>query len=576
MIRRDEEDEIRSMMIHGGSSKREEDSSISDSFESLNVKDCIYRGEGNANIVVSLPHEHEVIRFRKSLPRETLPDNENEDNNDDDYNQVEKKKKKEEEEKEKIRVKREVDFVKHVVSGYLGSYICTPKIVRYDTKDVTELLQIIHPFRPDKRRYKKKVMKYAMKMPDYTLLPLKFAKLDPDVFKSKSIFAIEIKPKQGYQRKEEQLLQMCPYCLGQYYKLKKKMIDHRSSYCPFDLFSGDEVRMKESIKGLLRSPQNNLKIFKDGTIIYDQEFSTNDLETVLNDCYQSTGDVCTKENTINLFCNLTCAALLHSFPQSECSKVKMQSILEHNQFYHISERDSEVIRDTNKEFIFKTRNLFYLIQEECKRETNDLPKDCVLERILSMQRLPYIGTEYIYDIYDKYSTMIDDDIIYSHLINSSRYCIKEKHEDSNGNHTNNWLTTTSTNEENVELIENKNFSCNNKEFMDKSNDGKKDIEHNNDRKISDQINEKDLIALQNYLLFSTARDCSILITFRQLKPEALLSVPKEYVIKISEDLYFLTSVNISDVDPKSMNSIPRHRQRDINILNAVTSALKEK
>lgn len=84
MIRRDERDEIRSMMIHGGSSRHEVDSSISVSFESLSAKDCIYRGEGNANIVVSLPLEHEVIRFRKSsLPRENLPDN-NDDNDDDD------------------------------------------------------------------------------------------------------------------------------------------------------------------------------------------------------------------------------------------------------------------------------------------------------------------------------------------------------------------------------------------------------------------------------------------------------------------------------------------------------------
>ncbi|XP_015174309.1 PREDICTED: inositol-pentakisphosphate 2-kinase [Polistes dominula] len=567
MIRRDEKDEIRSVMIHGGNSKHDDDSSISVSFESLSTKDCIYRAEGNANIVVSLPLEHEVIRFRKSsLPGETLLDN-NDDDDDDDKKE------------EKIRVKREVEFVEHVVSGYLGSYIHIPKIIRYDGKDVNKLLQIIHPFRPDKRRYKKKVKKYAMKMPDYALLPLKFAKLDPDIFRSKSIFAVEIKPKQGYQRKEEQLLQMCPYCLTQYYKLKMKMIDHRSSYCPFDLFSGDEERMKEAIKGLLRSPQNNLKIFKDGTIIYDEEFSMNDLETVLNDCYQCVDDVCTKENTINLFCNLTCAALLHSFPQSEYSKKIMQSTLERNRFYHISERDSKVNHDTNKEFITKTRELFYLIQEKCNRETNDLPKYCVLERILSMQRLPYVGTEYIYDIYDKYSTVINDDIIYSHLINSSWKYIKEKHEVSNGNHSNNW-SSTSKNGENIELIETKNqwknnLSCNNEKLMDRSNNEKKDIEHSRDR-IFNNINEKDLIALENYLLFSTARDCSILITFQQLKPEALSSVPKEYVIKISEDLCFLTNVKVSDVDPKSVSSIPKHRQRDVNILNAVISALKEK
>lgn len=57
--------------------------------------------------------------------------------------------------------------------------------------------------------------------------------------------------------------------------------------------------------------------------------------------------------------------------------------------------------------------------------------------------------------------------------------------------------------------------------------------------------------------------------------EALLYIPQEHVIKISEDLCFLTSVNVSDLDPKSMHSIERHRQRDINILDAVISVLKE-
>ncbi|XP_035742460.1 inositol-pentakisphosphate 2-kinase-like [Vespa mandarinia] len=574
MIRIDEDEErngyneIRSMMmIRDGSSKHDVDSLTSDSFESLSVKDCIYRGEGNANIVVTLMHEQKVIRFRKSLPRETLSDN-NDDDEDVDENDGN--------DDEKIRVKREAEFVRHVVSGYLGSYVRVPEIVRYDAKDVTKLLEIIRPFRSEKRKYKKKVKIYAMKMPDYTFLPSMFAKLDHDLFKSKSTFAVEIKPKQGYQRKEEQRLQKCPYCLAQYYKFNEKMIDDRSSYCPFDLFSGDVERMNGAIKGLLRSPQNNLKIFKDGTIVYDQEFSTNDLETVLNDFYQ-TADISTKDINVNLFSNLICAILLHSYPQSKRSEL-MRAKFKRNRFYHISERDNEVIRDTNEKLLSKTRKLFYLLQEECKRESNnDLPKDCILERILSMQRLPYVGTEHIYDIYDKHSTVINDEIIYSHLINSSWNYTKEEHKDTNGNHTDNWPSTTSKIKENIELIKNtdqwkENISYYNDKLIDKSNND--NIEYKND-KISSNINNKDLIALQNYLLFCTARDCSILITFRQLKPEALLSVPQEYVIKISKDLCFLTSVNVTDLDPKSMHSIKRHRQRDIDILNAVISVLKE-
>lgn len=139
-----------------------------------------------------------------------------------------------------------------------------------------------------------------------------------------------------------------------------------------------------------------------------------------------------------------------------------------------------------------------------------------------MQRLPYVGTEHIYHIHDKYSTVINDEIIYSHLINSSWNNTKEgEDEDSNGNRADNWPSKASKVSENIELIKNtnrrkENVSFEDEEYVDEGNDD--EIADCNGDRTSSDINNKDLIALQNYLLFCTARDCSILITFRQLKP----------------------------------------------------------
>jgi len=44
------------------------------------------------------------------------------------------------------------------------------------------------------------------------------------------------------------------------------------------------------------------------------------------------------------------------------------------------------------------------------------------------------------------------------------------------------------------------------------------ISNDDERKANMQISAEHLSALQNYLLFVTARDCSILMTFRELHP----------------------------------------------------------
>lgn len=60
------------------------------------------------------------------------------------------------------------------------------------------------------------------------------------------------------------------YCVFQYLKLKTAKISNISQYCPIDLFSNKADRMNRAIKGLIENPQNNLKMFQDGKMVYNE------------------------------------------------------------------------------------------------------------------------------------------------------------------------------------------------------------------------------------------------------------------------------------------------------------------
>lgn len=55
-------------------------------------------------------------------------------------------------------------------------------------------------------------------------------------------------------------------------------------------------------------------------------------------------------------------------------------------------------------------------------------------------------------------------------------------------------------------------------YRNKSLHNQKTSNDDDERKANMQITAEHLSALQNYLLFVTARDCSILMTFRELHP----------------------------------------------------------
>ncbi|XP_029167586.1 LOW QUALITY PROTEIN: inositol-pentakisphosphate 2-kinase [Nylanderia fulva] len=564
---------------------------MNSSFTTLAVQDTIYKGEGNANIAIALPHERRVIRFRKSLPGEVSPDG------------------------GKTRAHREVWYARNVVSCFLGSYAQIPEIIRYDAADIAKLSDAIRPHRPEKRRHKIIADTYATKFPDYTFLDLRLEE-DQTVFRSRSTFCVEIKPKQGYLQKAEQRFPGCPYCLNQYAKLRKGDIVARSNYCPFELFSGVEARMKAAVKELLNSPQNNLRIFKDGTVVYNQESSPNDLEDVLNEWFRnattttSSGRI--RRSNVDEFCNLICAALTRPFAQEQLDELSAACYpcnlpLSANQ-------DPTFCADPDA--IARAERCLRLAGKICNFDGDELPRNSVLERIWNMQRLSYVNTNYIYGIYSDFASLLNDDTIYSDLMELRNEthastvfralpgkvtnAVIQKEEDikeinsetllestvargyddnSNENHNN--ASPECILSTNVQRIVANGYFASQTEIS--ANLDSRRLFHgslhnqstNDEQKTNMQIIAKHLSTLRMYLLFATARDCSILMTFRELHPENLSKVLVENTIKLSEQLYFLSSVRVSDLDPKSVHSIKKHRQRDLDIFDSVISLAKD-
>lgn len=132
-------------------------------------------------------------------------------------------------------------------------------------------------------------------------------------FRDSPIICIEIKAKQGFLMCDDDddafSVNKCRYCYFQvsecgsttslqysrshfsyqYLKLKNDRIERVSSYCPIDLFSGKAERMNQALKGVIDNPQNNLKVFQDGKMVYNEYTSDmNSLRRVLLNLFPDT------------------------------------------------------------------------------------------------------------------------------------------------------------------------------------------------------------------------------------------------------------------------------------------------
>ncbi|XP_043485160.1 inositol-pentakisphosphate 2-kinase [Leptopilina heterotoma] len=511
--------------------------------------ECAYRGEGNANLVIAVPSEHSVIRFRKCDSGNYSSDG------------------------GLFRVNRERDFIKIILSPFLQPYLNVPEIFRFRRTELDDFSKMIYSLRPEQRRFKQAVEEYAAKFPDHAFLPEFLNCCEQNSGRNKSTFCVEIKPKQGFVSKADQHFPKCPYCLTQYHKLSKKSISRRSSYCPFDLFSGESNRMRRALKGLLQNPQNNLKIFKDGVVVYNENSEASDLKNIFKEWFPNTTESSNNQDEyLDLFCTLVQEALLREFPNGN------RDLNRNSMAFDISQ-DIQVPSRLNSEIVAKAKKMLYFTNEKCDFTKTDLPQGSVLNRILEMQQLHCCGDDIISWIYSKYSPILDDEIIYSSLINCTivqpfsifnnyMNCSINDEYDYSKRDANEKELPNSKKKSILLLRQEKTCDRNERQTL-----GKFTVQNN--RLLDELSAEKEIVLLENYLLFCTARDCSILIAFQEFHSNECNNTHDDYTIQISEELKFLTSVRISDLDPKSVHSVEKHRHRDVQTLQSVISIIEE-
>jgi hypothetical protein len=102
----------------------------------------------------------------------------------------------------------------------------------------------------------------AQLLPDYRVLPG-----PTHLAASTASFSVEIKPKWGFLPVSPLIgpsssvkKATCRYCMHQHLKARQKSITQINTFCPLDLYSGEQARVELAMSALMRNAQNNLRM----------------------------------------------------------------------------------------------------------------------------------------------------------------------------------------------------------------------------------------------------------------------------------------------------------------------------
>ncbi|XP_069694076.1 inositol-pentakisphosphate 2-kinase isoform X2 [Periplaneta americana] len=495
---------------------------------SLRNKKWKYRGEGNANLVLALPQERKILRLRKC------------------DGDVAKEAEDLLAEREREHVWREAVFCRGIMAPLLGEcYIQPPTAARMDRAEVKRLDQILRTQRPAHRNHKSLQFGYVTVYPDYALLPLHLSasSISSPTATVPPTFCVEIKPKQGWIPSPDRRLPKCTFCLNQYLKLKNGSIRSRSLYCPLDLFSGNRARMMKALKALVAAPQNNLKIFKDGVLVYGEE-TCNDLSSLLQDWFCDPLETITVTDIPRLVDQLCCLVL-----EALCRDLTGREKLSDSETDNDSESDialwergcQNLLRPnslpdgygSNRQCRMPGTALIERIPSglvaavtpllpgpPCDWSAQSLPVDCILARILRVQKLERTGSDRVYEAFRTQSCM-------------------------------NQLRA--------------------------GNAAVADYGYVASMLSAGTGAGSGLSPLHRYLLATTAKDCSIMLAFQRLPPDNKCRtqnhIPAHHVVRESDGHAHVMNVGVTDLDPKPLSCIEKHRKRDCEVLTACLELL---
>ncbi|KAG2382605.1 hypothetical protein C9374_005185 [Naegleria lovaniensis] len=132
-------------------------------------------------------------------------------------------------------------------------------------------------------------------------------------------FCVEIKPKWGMICSSEFIssqnkpikYETCRYCMQQFTKLKQGLILNTSAFCPTNLFSSREERVKKGLYDLIDNPQNNMRLYIDGKLEW---FDDNRVVVPSRNFREELNQILKKHRVENMeeFVQCICYCLIHS------------------------------------------------------------------------------------------------------------------------------------------------------------------------------------------------------------------------------------------------------------------------
>ncbi|XP_050366522.1 inositol-pentakisphosphate 2-kinase-like [Argentina anserina] len=163
-------------------------------------------------------------------------------------------------------------YVKHVMSPLLGTKFVDSGMHVPATRELLETVEKNVNFqRPASRVDAAKVdteCDYVLLMSDHSIFP-------SGIQEGETCISVEIKPKCGFLPSSEYIdegdaikRRITRFRMHQALKLHDGKVSEYSDYDPLDLFSGSKDRIHKAIKDLFATPQNNLRVFVNGSLIF--------------------------------------------------------------------------------------------------------------------------------------------------------------------------------------------------------------------------------------------------------------------------------------------------------------------
>ncbi|XP_048252724.1 inositol-pentakisphosphate 2-kinase-like [Haliotis rufescens] len=341
-----------------------------------------YRGEGNCSLVVADPETHQVYRLVKTYFTQAMETLYPLDSSEPCCDHI------------VIEMRKIVDYVTNVMQPLLSPKFVTPPVVAEISEGFAEEAEKRNQnMRPASRRKKSVDLvdarsRSALVMPDFCFVS-KRDSIPVELEETQPTISIEIKPKKAFIPSPVAIdrtsikHQVCKFCMHQRLKTKAGKWPETSHYCPLDLFSGNPHQMKHALLSLVKTPQNNLKICKNGQEIYGACVKQ-DLSVDLEDFFK--GSQHKKHRYEYMLLDLVIKILLAPGGRGgNCSHTH-------------SPRHIKPQRCQNSKFEHTNGDV----------SLSYLPHGCVLERICSIQKLDDLDIENIYPLYHRLQARLKD------------------------------------------------------------------------------------------------------------------------------------------------------------------------